>query len=92
MPGSPIGTLHDEAVLQSKFKKKAKSTILAKTCLAAVMAYMEGTKARVFQLKEQNKVVVFRGLYEDIRLLLRTCNWKTDRKSSMQTILSNWNV
>ena len=67
--------------------------ILAKTCLAAVTWHIwRERNARIFQLKEQNKVMIFRGLYEDIRLLLRTYNWKTDKKSSMEAILLNWNV
>ena len=58
MLGSPIGTLHDETVLlQSKFKKKAKSIILAKACLAVVTWHTwKEQNARIFQYKDQNKV------------------------------------
>jgi len=54
-------------LLQSKFKKKTKATILAKTCVAAATWHIwKERNARVFNLKEQNKVLVFRNMYEDI--------------------------
>ena len=79
---SPIGPLRDEALLiQSKFKAKAKSTILAKLILAATVWHVwKERNLRVFQLQEQHKIMVFRKLYEDVRFLLRTCSRKSSRK------------
>jgi len=94
LAGSPIGSIYDEALLiQSKFKAKAKSTILAKLILvAAVWHVWKERNLRVFQLQEQYKIMAFRKLYEDFKLLLRTCNWKSDRKRDMVVILSNRDV
>ena len=40
------------------------------------MAYLEGKEYEVFKFKEQQKILVFRRLYADVKILLRTCNWK----------------
>jgi len=74
LPG-PIRSLLEEAgMLQSRFKK-VKSTGRAKLSLAAIIWHIwKERNERIFQLKEQHKIFVFRKLYEDIRELLRTCN------------------
>jgi len=92
LTGNPI--LYEEAsLIQSKFHAKCKSTILAKNnIVAAVWHVWKERNLRIFQLESKHKIMVFQGLYEDIRLLQRTCNWKVDRNIEMQRILSNWNV
>lgn len=49
-------------------------------------------KAKIFQRQERRKIIVFRGLYEDVRELLRTCNWKSEREVNVRAIMSNWDV
>ena len=87
-----ISSLHNEALLiQAKFKTKTKTSILAKMTLAATVWHIWKEKnMRILQLQQSNKIMVFRRLYEDIGLLLRTCNWKVDRDKAMKAILSNW--
>jgi len=90
----PILFLQEEAMLiQEKFKAKVKSTILTKITLAAnVWHIWKERNLRVFQLQQSHKVMVFRRLYEDIRLLMRTCTWKVDREKELKAKLSNWSV
>ena len=89
-----IVTLQDEAILiQTKFKRKRKITILAKLTLSAVVWHIWKERShRIFQLQGQHKIMVFHKLYEDIRILLRTCNWKTDKYKNQPDVLSNWNI
>ena len=77
LAGSP-GTLYEEAsLIQPKFHAKCKSTILAKNTIAAAVWHVwKEWNLRIFRLQSSHKIMVFRMLYEDIRLLLRTCNWK----------------
>lgn len=56
------------------------------------LAYLEGKMQGSLNLKNDIRYFVLRNLCEDIRLLLRTCTWKTDRDSNMKLVLSNWNV
>ena len=72
----PIETLQDEAVLiQSRFKRKRKISILANLLLSAVVWHIwKERNLRVFQLQSQHNITVFRWLYEDIRLLMMTCH------------------
>jgi len=90
----PIGTLQNEAVLiQSRFKRKREISILAKLILSAVVWHILKEKnLRGFQLQSQHKIIVFWRLYEDIRLLMRTCHWKTGRQKKQLEVLSNWNI
>jgi len=78
---SPIGTLQDGAkLIKSSLKAKARTSVLAKLVLAAAVWHIwREENQRVFQLQEQNKLIVFRRLYKDVSVLLRTCNWKSDR-------------
>jgi len=36
--------------------------------------------------------MIFRTIYEDINLILRTCQWKVGKDPSAQKILSNWGM
>jgi len=89
-----IETLQDEAnLIQEKFKKKYKSSILAKLTLAAAVWHIwKERNQRNFQLQENHKIMVFRRLYEDINELGRTCTWKSDKHGDKVTVLSNWGV
>jgi len=82
----PIGLLEDEAkLLQTKFRKKNKSTVLVKqTLAAATWQIWKERNARILKNKEQIKILVFRRLYEDVGVLLKTCNWRTDRLRTMR--------
>ena len=47
-------------------------------------------KIGVFQLQEENKIMISRRLYEDINLVLQTCHQKTSSDNREKEILSNW--
>ncbi|XP_020250145.1 uncharacterized protein LOC109827551 [Asparagus officinalis] len=80
--------LRNEALeIQSKFKLKDKTYILSRMVLnAAVWHIWQERNRRIFQAQQLHKVMVFRRLYEDINVLLRTCTWKTGNNN----ILANW--
>jgi len=84
-----MGSLSEEAKLfQSRFSHKTKQTSLSRVALTAAVWYIwKERNERVLQLKERQKIIVFMNLYEDIRILLSTCQWKVDRNKL--DILSN---
>jgi len=85
-----IGTLEEALLILTRFKNKTKIGILVKLTLSAVVWHIwKERNQRLFHLPEHHKIVVFRRLYEDIRLLMKTCHWKTESQLSMQSILSN---
>jgi len=66
---------------------------MAKLVLAgAIWHTWKERNHRVIQLQKQHKICVFRRLYKYFRVLLRICNWKSDREMDMKLFLSNWNV
>ena len=89
-----MGLIQDEAtLLQNKFKKKKKPTILSRMILAAAVWHIwRERNVRVLQQQESHKIVVFKNLSEDIRILMTTCHWKTYQNASMKDVLANWNV
>jgi len=89
---SQMGSISEEAVgLQLKFKAKDTLYSLSKLLLAAaVWNIWQERNRRIFQNQELNKVLVFRRLYDDIHILMRTCHWKTCKDSTKNNILSNW--
>ncbi|XP_020271020.1 uncharacterized protein LOC109846208 [Asparagus officinalis] len=75
-------TIHDlktEAIeTQNKFKVKDKTYILARLVLStAVWHIWQERNRRIFHEQRMHKVMVFRRLYEDINVLIRTCHWKS---------------
>ncbi|XP_020258783.1 uncharacterized protein LOC109835210 [Asparagus officinalis] len=73
--------------IQQKFKSKDKSYILARLALnSTVWQVWQERNRRIFQNQKMHKIMVFRRIYEDINILLRTCNWKVGNSK----ILSNW--
>jgi hypothetical protein len=86
---TPIGTLQQEAeMIKAKFKSKDKTYVLARNALAAtVWQVWQERNRRIFQGQSMNKIMVFRRLYEDVNLILRTCAWKVNNK---EHILANW--
>ena len=92
LPQSPIGSLHEEAtLLQLLFKQKSKTSFLARATLAATVWHIwKERTARTFQFKEQHKILVFRSLFEDVRLMLKNCHWKSDTIQNQADALTNW--
>ncbi|XP_020249238.1 uncharacterized protein LOC109826627 [Asparagus officinalis] len=85
-----IHDLRTEAIeTQNKFKAKDRIYILARLVLSATVWHIwQERNRRIFHDKKMHKVMVFRRLYEDINVIIRTCYWK----SGNNTILSNWGI
>ncbi|XP_020263024.1 uncharacterized protein LOC109839002 [Asparagus officinalis] len=83
-----INDIRTEALdIQSKFKRKDRTYKLSRMVLsAAVWHIWQERNRRIFHATQLHKLMVFRRLYEDINVLLRTCTWKTGNN----TILANW--
>lgn len=92
LDGNSIGTLVDEARnIQMVFGNKNKLYMLSRLVLAGSTWHIwKERNERIFQKNQMSKVVVFRRLYEDILLLMRTCHWKIGSNSNTEAILSNW--
>jgi hypothetical protein len=88
---SHIGSLIQEAdVIRDKFKARDKTYKLARLAFNATVWHIwQERNRRIFQRAQLHKVMVFRNIYEDIKLLLRTCTWKVNHKDD---ILSNWGL
>jgi len=82
--------IQEAELIQGKFKVKDKSYILSRLALQVTVwhIWLERNR-RVFQHQQMNKIMIFRRLYEDINILLRTCAWKVNNKEG---ILSNWGL
>jgi hypothetical protein len=91
LPNSHIGNLLQEAeLIKSKFKIKDRAFILSRLAFnACVWHIWQERNRRIFQLKNMHKVFIFRRIYEDINVLLQTCNWKTNGR---ELLLSNWGL
>lgn len=90
IPLSQIGNITTEAdLLKGKFNAKDITYQLARLAFFVTVwnIWQERTK-RIFLDKEMNKIMVFRRIYEDINILLRTSQWKVNSK---EDILANWN-
>lgn len=86
-----IGNIEDEAAkIKTTFKKKDKTYILARLVFQVTIwhIWLERNR-RVFQQQQQNKIMIFRRIYEDINILMRTCVWKVNNKESL---LANWGI
>ena len=85
-----IGTLLEECnVIKTKFKGRHKDSFLARLVLRGATWYIwKERNSRIFQQQSRHKILVFRHLYEDIQIILRTCTWKTRDIS----ILNNWGI
>ncbi|XP_020258784.1 uncharacterized protein LOC109835211 [Asparagus officinalis] len=83
-----VKDLKTEALeIQQKFKKKDNTYILARLALNATVWHIwQERNKRIFHDQKLHKIMVFRRIYEDINILLRTCNWKVGNSD----ILSNW--
>ena len=80
-------------LIRSKFKGRQKITMLEKLVLrGAVWHIWKERNARVFQQRSTHKIAVFRTLYEDMHILLRTCTWKTRQNTHSVAVLSNWGI
>jgi len=92
LDGNSIGTLVDEARnIQMVFGNKNKLYMLSRLVLAGYTWHIwKERNERIFQKNQMSKVAVFRRLYEDILLLMRTCHWKIGSNSNTEAILSNW--
>ena len=59
------------------YSQKRKLSALGKVVLAAAVWHVSKERnCRIFQLKENNKIQAFRNRYEDVNVLMRTCNRK----------------
>ena len=83
-----VKDLKTEALeIQQKFKKKDNTYILARLALNATVWHLwQERNRRIFHDQKLHKIMVFRRIYKDINILLRTCNWKVGNSD----ILSNW--
>ncbi|XP_020266328.1 uncharacterized protein LOC109841800 [Asparagus officinalis] len=73
--------------IKEKFKFKDNTYILARLALnATVWHILQERNMRIFHDRKLHKIMVFRRIYEDINILLRTCNWKVGNS----VILTNW--
>ena len=88
---TPIGNLENEAeLIQQNFKTKDKTFKLARSVFSATVWHVwQERNRRVFQGQKMHKIMVFRRIYEDVNLLLRTCIWKVNNK---EFILANWGL
>jgi len=94
MPADNQLKLYQEALLiKNKFKQKTKVYQLSRLVLtAAVWQIWLERNRRVFQYKSLHKILVFRNLYEDISILLKTCNWKVGANPEHMSILLKWGI
>jgi hypothetical protein len=88
---TPMGNLSQEAhTIKDQFKQKDKVYKLARLAINATVWHIwQERNRRIFQRQKLHKIMVFRRIYEDIKVLLRTCVWKVNNK---ETILSNWGL
>lgn len=91
LPSSPMGTIKAEAdLIKAKFKTKDKTYKVARHAFVCTVWHIfQERNRRIFQRTQMNKIMVFRRIYEDIHILMRTCDWKVNRKGAM---LSNWGI
>lgn len=87
----PILLLLDEAKLFLKiYSKRIRVSALGKVAISAAVWHIWFERnQRIFQAMEASKVQVFRRLYEDVNVLLKTCQWKVCNGTSDQQVLSN---
>ncbi|XP_020254179.1 uncharacterized protein LOC109831256 [Asparagus officinalis] len=85
-----IQDLRTEALqIQQKFKVKNRTYKLARLVLSATVWHIwQERNRRIFHNQRMHKILVFRRLYEDINVLLRTCNWKAGNEA----VLANWSL
>ncbi|XP_020266403.1 uncharacterized protein LOC109841891 [Asparagus officinalis] len=85
-----IQDLTSEALhIQQKFKVRDRTFKLARLVLSATVWHIwQERNRRIFHNQRMHKVMVFRRLYEDINVLLRTCNWKAGNEE----VLANWSL
>lgn len=89
-----IGSLLEEVTeIKAKFSRKNNVYILARLAIgASIWNCWQERNRRIFQNQQLQKIMVFRRLYEDINVLMRTCNWKVGTESDVITILCNWGL
>jgi hypothetical protein len=87
-----IGSVWEEGLLiAQRFSYKNVVFILSRLVLAgAIWHIWQERNMRIFQNQELHKIDMFRRLYEDILVLMRTCLWKVGKESCNEDILSNW--
>lgn len=87
---SSIEGMEEEALkIKLKFKKKDRIFKLARLSFTVTVWHIwQERNRRIFQNQQMHKVLVFRRIYEDINVLLRTCN----RKVGNEDILASWGL
>jgi hypothetical protein len=86
-----LGNIVEEASqIRNKFKVKDQTYILARLAFQVTIwhIWLERNR-RIFQHQQLNKIMVFRRIYEDIHMMLRTCHWKVNNK---EALLANWSM
>ena len=77
--------------IKLKFKKRNKCYFLSRLVLCgAVWHLWQERNRRIFQYQKMCKILLFRRLYDDIHLMLKTCHWKEPDDDNELIILSNW--
>lgn len=91
MQNTSVGHLIQEATeIKNIFKSKDKTYKVARLAFNATVWHIwQERNRRIFQRNKMHKVMIFRSIYEDINLLLRTCTWKVNNREEM---LSNWGL
>ncbi|XP_020243416.1 uncharacterized protein LOC109821658 [Asparagus officinalis] len=87
-----MGSICEEALLiQQRFKGKSCVYTLPRLVLAGATWHIwQERNRRVFHHQELSKIMVFRRLYEDILVLMRTCQRKIGNDREKAIIMSNW--
>ena len=85
-----FGDLHQEAdMMKERFKTGDKTYKLARIPFTVTIWHVwQERNRRIFQRLSLDKIFVFRRIYEDINLILRTYQWKVGNDSKVLEILS----
>ena len=77
-------------LIKEQFSSKLKTYKLARLVFSATIWHIwRERNRRIFNSQRLHKITVFRGIYEDINILMRTCQWKVGNDCTQLGILSN---
>jgi len=87
----PMGDLiHEPEQFKNPIKRKHRTYILSRLALNVTVWHMwRERNRRVFLQQKLHIIIVYRRIYEDINVLMRTYHWKV---SSSSSTLSYWSI